>query len=109
MTTKRHREAVSAIKAWLKKTRTNIKLSGIRHIHPRAYVVGYAASQCLIVSTCWTDSEPHLRQSTKEFPLKIIHEFDESLKPGDWCITGYCSFKHMGSWPVAVPIPKDSK
>lgn len=106
MTTKQYREAVAAIEAWCKK-RKNLRLTQKpRHVHPRAYVVGYAASKCLIVARCWADSEPHLKQWDKQYPLQTINEFDESLKPGDWCITGYGSFEHRGGWSVAVPIPK---
>jgi len=106
MTTKQYREAVAAIEAWCKK-RKNLKLTQKpRHVHPRAYVVGYAASKCLIVARCWADSEPHLKNWDKQYPLHTINEFDESLKPGDWCITGYGSFEHRGGWAVAVPIPK---
>jgi len=108
MTTKRHRQAVAAIQAWCKK-RKNLKLTQKpRHIHPRAYVLGYASSKCLIVSTCWTDSEPHLREHTKQYPLSVINEFDESLKAGDWCIVGYGVFESRGSWSVAIPITKEA-
>jgi hypothetical protein len=108
MTTKRHKEAIAAIEAWCKK-RKNMKLTQKpRHVHPRAYVIGHAASGCLIVLKCWTDSEPHLREHTKLYPLSTINEFDDSLKAGDWCIVGYCSIEHRGGWPVAVPIPKDA-
>jgi hypothetical protein len=107
MTTKQHREAIVAIQAWCKKNKLILK-GKPRHVHPRAYVVGYAASKCLIVSCCWTDSEPHLRQHDKLYPLSVINEFDNSLKAGDWCITGYGSFENRGGWPVAVSIPKDA-
>jgi hypothetical protein len=107
MTTKRHKEAVAAIQAWCKTRKLKLTQKP-RHVHPRAYVVGYASSKCLIVSRCWTDSEPHLRQHDKMYPLSVINEFDETLKAGDWCITGYGSFEHRGGWPVAIPVPKDA-
>ncbi len=107
MTTKRHREAISALEAWCKKNKLALK-GKPRHVHPRAYVVGYAASSCLIVSRCWTDSEPHLREHDKLYPLSMINEFDHSLKAGDWCITGYGSFEGRGCWSIAIPVPKDA-
>lgn len=107
MTTKRHKEAIAEIQSWCKKNKLELK-GKPRHVHPRAYVVGYASAGCLIVSRCWTDSEPHLRQHDKQYPLSIINTFDNSLEAGDWCITAYGSFEGRGGWPVAIPIPKDA-
>ena len=108
MTTKRHKEAVAAIQAWCKKNKMKL-IKKPRHVYPRAYVVGYAAPKCLIVSKCWTDSEPHLREHTKLYPLGTINNFDDSLKAGDWCIVGYVSVEHLGSWPIAIQVTKDAE
>ena len=83
MTTKLHKAAVAAVESWCKKKKWKL-ISKPRHVHPQAYVVGYAASKCLIVSKCWSDSEPQTREWNKKYPLDVINEFDESLRPGDW-------------------------
>lgn len=103
MATKLHIEAVKAVEAWCKKHKLEL-VGRPRHVHPQAYVVGHAASACLIVSGCWADSEPHLRERDKKYPLKIVNHFDESLNAGDWCITAYVSVKNCGGWPVAIPL-----
>jgi hypothetical protein len=75
------------IKDWCIKH--NIKVKRIRHIHKHAYVIGYAAPLCLVVATCWMESEPQCKEFDKVNPLNTLHTFDKTLKPGDWCITGY--------------------
>lgn len=80
-------QAKAAIKQWCRDN--GIKADRVDHIHPRAYVVGYAAAQCLIVSFPWQDSEPHLREIDRKNPLHIVYRFDKTLKAGDWCCTGY--------------------
>lgn len=109
MTTKQHREAAAAIQAWIKKQKDLVLEGKLRHVHPRAYVIGHAAPGCLIVTRCWADSEPHQRDWDRQYPLQSIHMFDRSLKAGDWCMTAYGCFKHRGGWPVAVPIPQDTE
>lgn len=104
MATKQYLEAVKAVEAWCKKHKIKL-ISKPRHVHPRAYVVGHAASACLIISKCWTESEPHLQAWDKRYPLGIVNQFDNSLKPGDWCITAYISTAGSGQ-PVAIPIPE---
>lgn len=104
MTTRQHREATAAVVAWCKKHK--IKLTAaVRHVHPRSYVVGYAAPLCLIVAKCWADSEPQLREFDKKYPLDVIHRFDGSLKPGDWCVSAYIITANA-SERVAVPPPE---
>jgi hypothetical protein len=102
MTTKLQRESALAVEAWCKKQKLNL-VSKPRHIQPRAYVVGHAASACLIVARCWTDSEPQTKDFNKQYPLQIVHRFDDSLKAGDWCITAYISTIGSGE-TVAIPI-----
>jgi hypothetical protein len=107
MTTKLHKEAVAAVEAWCKKKKWKL-VSKPRHVHPQAYVVGYASIKCLIVSKCWADSEPQTREWNKKYPLDVIHEFDESLRPGDWCIVAYVSTWGAGQ-SIAIPIPTKPK
>ena len=107
MTTKLNKEAVVALEAWCKAQK--MKLIGKpRHVHPRCYVVGYAAPACLIVARNWTDAEPHQKEWEKQYPLHIVRKFDTSLKAGDWCIVGYVSTFGIGE-PVAIQIPKETK
>jgi hypothetical protein len=102
MTTKLHKEAVAAVEAWCKKRKWKL-ISKPRHVHPQSYVVGYAAPKCLVVSKCWADSEPHMKDWNKEYPLETINEFDNSLRAGDWCVVAYvCTQAFQQS--VAIPI-----
>ncbi len=102
MTTKLYKEAVAAVEAWCKKKNWKL-INKPRHVHPQAYVVGHAASSCLIVSKCWADSEPQTREWNKKYPLELVREFDDSLRAGDWCIVAYVSTVSFGQ-PVAIPI-----
>ena len=106
MTTKLEKQSVIAIQEWCKKQKINL-LTKQRHVHARAYVVGYASSACLIVARCWVDSEPQTKEWDKKYPLQIIHKFDSSLKAGDWCITAYINTIGSGE-SVAIPI-KETK
>jgi len=74
-----------------------------RHIHPRAFVVGYAAPSCLVVARPWVDSEAQLHDWNRQYPLTTIRLFDQSLKPGDWCTTAYVSTRGSGE-SVAIPV-----
>lgn len=78
------------------------------HVHPRSYVVGYAAPLCLVVAECWADSESQMQDFNQKYPLRTVHKFDHSLKAGDWCITAYVSTAGCGE-PVAIPLDKTSK
>lgn len=102
MTTKLKKESVLAVQDWCKKQKINLEQKPA-HVHPRSYVVGLAAPNCLVVARCWADSEPHIKEWDKEYPLQIIYNFDKSLKAGDWCITAYVSTKTIGE-PIAIPI-----
>lgn len=107
MTTKLHKEAVAAVEAWCKEKKWKL-ISKPRHVHPQAYVIGYAASKCLVISKCWADSEPQMKDWDKQYPLGLLHEFDASLRPGDWCIVAYVSTVGFGQ-SVAIPIPAKLK
>jgi hypothetical protein len=102
MTTKLEKESALAIQDWCKKQKIEL-VTKPRHVHPRSYVVGLAAPLCLIVARCWTDSEQQTQKWNKDYPLQIIHNFDKSLKAGDWCITAYVSTTTSGE-PIAIPI-----
>ncbi len=77
-----------AIKKWCRANKMKVE-GELRHIHPRAYVVGYAAPCCLVLAVPWADSEPQCREFDKENPLKTVHTFDNTLMPGNWCSTAY--------------------
>lgn len=101
MTTALKKAATDAVRAWCKKNGTPAK--SIRHIHPRAYVIGKPAPLCLVVAMPWQDSEPQCQASNKRNPLDIIHTFDHSLDAGDWCATAYVVRDGIQE-TVAVPI-----
>lgn len=94
--------AVAAIRKFCKAKGWKIR-GPIRHLHTMAYVVGYAASKCLIVACPWPQSEKHMREWDRLHPLNTCNEFDPSLKAGDWCHVGYVCTP-MSSHIVAVPI-----
>ncbi len=80
-------EARQLIGNWLAKQKISPK-GKLRHVHPRCYVV-HAASRVLIVARPWMDSEPQLQDFNRANPLDVVHTYDDSLKPGDWCATAY--------------------
>jgi len=106
MTTKLEKESALAVQHWCKKQKIKLT-SKPRHIHPRTYVVGYAASSCLVVARCWADSEPQTKEWNKKYPLDIIRKFDHSLKAGDWCITAYVSTVGCGE-SIAIPLKENT-
>ena len=97
------REAKNEIRRWYAKT-VGKPIINISHLSRQGYVVGHAASGCLIVARCWTESEPQMKEWTRKYPLDIIRLFDESLKAGDWCITAYVRREGCGEL-IAIPIP----
>ncbi len=102
MTTKLEKESVLAVEDWCKKQKIKLECKP-NHVHPRSYVIGLAAPKGLIVARCWADSEPHLKEWDEKYPLQVIHNFDKSLKAGDWCITAYVITKTSGE-SIAIPI-----
>ena len=109
MTTKLHKETVAAIEKWCAKKKWKL-LKKPNHVTPQAYVVGYAASQCLIVAKCWANSEPQTMEWDKKYPLKVINEFDETLKAGDWCATAYiCTQGWQQTIAIQLPTIKEKK
>lgn len=97
-----NRRTAKAVKAWCWKRKT--KISGKpRHIHPRAYVVGYISPCCLVVATPWVDSEPQCQERDKTSSLTLVRMFDDTLRPGDWCSTAYVVHSG-GQETVAIPV-----
>jgi len=97
------REKVAkAIKKWCRARKLTLSQEPC-HIHARAYVVGYAAPQCLVVAVPWVDSEPQLRSFDKENPLTTLNTFDVSLMPGDWCSTAYVCYEGVQE-TVAIQV-----
>jgi len=102
MTTKLEKRASAAIEAWCKDRKIKL-LNPPRHVHPRAYVVGYAAPQCLIIANPWVDSEPQCRGFDRENPLVVVRTFDIALEAGDWCTCGYVCRDGIQE-QIAIPV-----
>ncbi len=99
------KKVATAVRKWCAKNGRIVARSGVRHVHPRAFVVGYAAPQCLVVAYPWLDSEPQVRDFDKNNPLGLVRCFDKSLKPGDWCSMAYV-VSARGGETVAIPVVK---
>lgn len=87
MTSKLKKAAADAVRAWCVKNGKPAEI--VRHVHPRAYVVGRAAPYCLVVSVPWQDSEPQVQEDDRRYPLDVLHTFDAALDAGMWCATAY--------------------
>ena len=79
--------STKAIRAWCSEHGEPAKQ--IRHVHPRAYVVGRAGPLCLIVAEPWVDSEPQCQDFNRDNPLATVRCFDARLDAGMWCTTAY--------------------
>jgi len=101
MASKLKKAAEAAVRVWCKKN--GGEAQEVRHIHPRAYVIGRAASMCLVVSVPWQDSEPQCQGFDRKHPINVLHRFDESLDAGMWCATAYVVAEGC-SEAVAVPF-----
>lgn len=106
-------QAKKALLEFAKRNNHNVK--SINHIHPRAFFVGYAAPKCGIFKQNYLDSEPQVKDFTRQYPYQVIHnisydrkEFDESLKEGDACYMGYISTPSYGTI-IACSIPKEDQ
>ncbi len=86
---KQQKEARTLIENWLEKQ--GIKpIKPLRHVYPRAYVIGHAASACLVIARPWVDAEDHLKEQTRtNRGLDTVHTFDDKLKAGMWCASAY--------------------
>jgi hypothetical protein len=87
MTSKLKKAAADAVRAWCKKS--GKPADAVRHVYPRAYVVGRAAPLCLVVTRPWQDAEPQCQEFDRKHPLSVLHTFDPSLDAGMWCATAY--------------------
>lgn len=84
--------------AWCDKNGIKRKdIKKILHIHLHCYAVGYAAPKCLVVASPWIESKEYLQKFDKENPLNTINNFDDSLQPGDWCVTAYIATSNIGT------------
>lgn len=101
MNTMRDRVAV-AVKRWCKKQGIKLTCEPC-HIHPRAYVVGEASPQMLIVSIPWVDSEKQCMEWDKKYTLVQVREYHVGLIAGDWCSTAYVCDESGNQQTVAIP------
>lgn len=79
--------AADAVRAWCKKQ--GVPAKQVRHIFPRAYVIGRAAPLCLVVTCPWQDAEPQCKSFCRSNPLAVLHTFDPALDAGMWCALAY--------------------
>jgi hypothetical protein len=99
MTQKQIKERIIS---WCKKNEIKEKeIKKILHIHLHCFVVGFAAPACLVVARPWVESAEHLKRFDKENPLNTVNNFDNSLRPGDWCITAFICTQYR-SFPIAI-------
>lgn len=106
--TNQQRKAKSVVAQWVQANQRGVQVIGIRHIYPRALVVGHLGPRALVVARPWQDSEPQCREWDRQYPLDVIHDnFDKSLKAGDWCIVAYVSTDTSGLH-YAVPTPAET-
>jgi hypothetical protein len=106
--TTRQKAAKTAVLAWCAKYRKEWRVCSVSHVYPVAFVIGYAAPLCLVVSRPWTEAEPHMAEFCRDNPLDTVREFDSSLRAGDWCAVAYVSTESRGTL-VAVPLQAEAK
>lgn len=94
-------KARTAIERWWAKHGNRERVGRVRHVHARGVVVGYAAPLCLVVRLDGRESEKHMREWQRKYPLSTVHKFDTNLREGDACYYGYVS-TGTGGEPVAV-------
>ena len=95
-----------AVRTFYRKRHPKTKITSIRHIYPRCYVVARPAPSCLVVVRPWADAEPHMRAWDRDHGAGTFHgepAFDHALKAGDWCSVAYVATA-SGGWSVAVPV-----
>lgn len=101
--TRLERDTRKAIMAWCKKQRINVK--SIKHVHPRAYVVGKSAQRCLVVARCPLDSDPLVRQFDEANGLATAHQFEASLRVGEWAAMAYVVHDGGGERVAVRAVP----
>jgi hypothetical protein len=100
--TKLQQQTVKAVRVFFEKDNPRTKITTIRHVHPRCYVVARPADGCLVVAYPSADLEPHLRQIARTSGVsQTVHIFDPDLHVGDWCSTAYVVYADCGQ-PIAV-------
>lgn len=100
--TKLEKLTVSSVREFFEKEKPRTKITLIRHIHPRCYVVARRADGCLVVAYPVADCEPHLQKIARTSGVsQTVHIFDKDLQVGDWCSTAYVVYGDCGQ-PVAV-------
>jgi len=87
MTTKLKTAAADAVRAWCK--RQGRPATTVRHVFPRAYIIGRAAPMCMVVSCPWQDAEPQCQEFCRGNPLAVLHNFESGLEAGRWCAVAY--------------------
>jgi len=98
------RLTIKAITEWCKKNDMH-PTQRLRHIHPRAYVLGKAASQCLLIATPLIDAEQQVKKSREIMGADgstTVHTFDKNLRVGDWCSVAYVCINGRQE-QVAIP------
>ncbi len=100
------RKCRAALKQWTQDRRDR-EVCGIRHVHPRAYIVAQVASSCLVVACPPCDAEPHLREMNQKLGYKggmtVVRTFEKGLTTGDWCTIGYVCVPGCQE-TVAIPV-----
>lgn len=78
------------------------RITEIRHVFPLVLVVGYAAPRCIVIRRPWQAAEPQVQEMIQKHPLDLVHEFDDSLKEGDWACAAYVC---ADGWQQTVVVP----
>src|SRR5574343_181065 len=97
------KQAKEIIRKWRLKNVDKRTIKSFRHWQFRSFVIGKCAPSCLIVTKCWIDSEPQVKDFHKESPFNLIRLFDDSLRAGDWCFTCYISVDGCQE-EIALPL-----
>ena len=82
--------ARQAIRDWC--VTQGLEVKSIHHVHPRAYVLGKAASHCLLIATPPMDATPTIQSAQALMGAdgsQSAHLFDDALRAGDWCSVAY--------------------
>ncbi len=90
------------LQRWYRRNHPKRGAFTLRHVYPRAFVIGHCAPGCLVVAVPWLDSEPQCREFDRLAALKTVRVFDAALKAGDWCAVAYASSEHVGELIAAI-------
>lgn len=79
-------------------------VTGVRHIHPRAYCIAKPAACCAVFVVPPCDHEPHLRSFEPNNSAELIQNNSAAkVKVGDWCSLAYV-ITHSFSQPQVILI-----